>query len=444
MKPLSHPLHFPSPLRSTIDVVLYVLYVPCVLLVLWLGTPATQAAPNWPSWRGTRDTGSTDQGHYPAKWDANAPTWKAPLPGKGCSTPIIWDQRIYLTAPVDGQDAVLAFDWSGRELWRTTLGQENPGKHRNGSGSNASPVTDGSAVYAYFKSGMLAALELDGRVRWRTNLVERYGPDTLFWDHGTSPVLVQGMVVMTRMHHGESWLAAFDQTSGQLRWKVARNYETPTEGDHAYTTPMVIRREGKERILVWGAEHLTAHDPADGHVLWQCGGFNTKALGYLPAVASSVPVNDIMVVPHGRADRGQARLHGIKLGGSGDVTQTHRVWEREDGGAFVPTPAEYQGRVYVVNDRGGVLCLDPATGQTVWRDELPKASSSFYASPMVADGKLYAAREDGTVFVARVNPSFELLAQNEMGERVIASPVAVGDRLFIRGEKHLFCLQASE
>ncbi len=402
---------------------------------------AEEAAANWPHWRGPQDNGSVETGSYPSKFDKVL--WKAPLPGKGCSTPAVWDQRIYLTAPVNGQDAALAFDWSGKPLWQTTLGSEQAGKHRNGSGSNASPATDGKGVFVYFKSGTLAAIELSGKVRWQTNLVDRFGRDTLFWDHGTSPVLTAKNVVMTRMHHGESWLAAFDKETGEMRWKIARDYETPTEGDHGYTTPLVIRHRDKEALLVWGAQHVTAHDAADGKLFWSCGDFNPESVGFWPAVASPVIAGGIAVVPFGRADRGQPRLHGIKLGGSGDVTATHRIWKREDVGTFVPTPAAYKDRVYFVRDRGEVECLDPVTGKTLWSDAFPKASSSYYSSPMIAAGKLYAAREDGVIFVAAVENKFELLAENNMGERVIASPVPVSNRLVLRGEKHLFCVAAN-
>ena len=395
---------------------------------------------NWPAWRGPNDTGSALEGNYPVKWNADNVLWKTPLPGKGCSTPIVWNQRIYVTAPVDGRDAVLAFDWDGRELWRAVFGPEDAGKHRNGSGSNASPTTDGENVFAYFKSGTLAALDMNGQVRWQTNLVAAYGQDTLFWDHGTSPVLTRDAVVMARMHHGDSWLIAFDKRSGAMRWKADRNFETPVEGDHSYATPLVMTRDGREMVLVWGAEHVTAHDAANGEVLWTCGDFNTEERGYLPVVASAVPAGDLLVVPHGRADRGKARIHGIKLGGKGDVTTTHRKWKRDDGGAFVPTPAEYRGRIYFVQDRGNVTCLDPATGETIWTDAFPRASSSYYASPTLADGKLYAAREDGVIFVAGVENGFELLAENDMKDRVIASPVPVGNRLLIRGEEYLYCV----
>lgn len=412
-----------------------------LLVLLTFVAAVAEAQTNWPRWRGPHDNGSITSGTYPAKWDIDNVLWKAPLPGKGCSTPIVWNERIYLTSPADGRDAVLAFDSAGKQLWQTTFGPESPGKHRNGSGSNPSPATDGEAIFVNFKSGALAAVEFDGKTRWRTNVVERYGPDTLFWDHGSSPVLTQDSVVLARMHHGESWLAAFDKQTGELRWKVDRNYKTPMECDHGYTTPVVIEHDGKEAILVWGAEHVTIHDAADGSVLWTCGGFNPKSSAMWPAIATPVIVDDLAVIAYGRNDRKQPRLHGIRLGGSGDVTATNRAWKRNDVGTFSPSPAEYKGRIYLVRDRGEIECLDPATGETVWSDALPRSRAAYYASPLIAAGKLYAAREDGKVFVVDVeNDKFELLAENDMGESVIASIVPGDDRIYVRGEKHLFCI----
>jgi outer membrane protein assembly factor BamB len=394
---------------------------------------------NWPRWRGPRDNGSTDVGRYPVKWDANSYLlWKVALPGKGCSTPVVWNQRIYVTAPVEGQDALLAFDGSGKLLWQTAFGPEFKGRHRNGSGCNPSPATDGQNLFVYFKSGNLAAVDMDGKLRWKTNLLERYGQLTLYWDYGSSPVLTEKDVVMAVMHHGESYLAAFDKFSGKLHWKVARNYETPVEGDHSYTTPLVIRHQGREALLVLGGERLTAHDADDGRTLWTCGDFNPDAKKNWVPVASPIVVGNMAIVPYGRGDR----LHGVKLGGNGDVTKTHRLWRRDDSGAFVPTPAEYKGRVYVLRDKGELDCVDPATGKSFWTDALPRTKDKYYASPTLADGKLYAAREDGVVFVARVEGKFEVLSQNNMGEQMIGSPVPVANRLLLRGVNHLFCIAA--
>jgi outer membrane protein assembly factor BamB len=414
-----------------------------VTFVILLATVFTHAGDpsDWPRWRGPHDNGSTEVGSYPARFDERTILWRAELPGKGCSTPIVLDQTIYLTAPVNGNDAVLSFDWSGKPRWTTTFGAENPGKHRNGSGSNASPATDGNAIFTYFKSGTLAAVELDGVVRWQTNIVQRFGKDSLFWDQGTSPVLTDRHVILARMHGGESWLAAFDKKTGEMAWKVARNYQTPTECDHGYTTPLVIEHQGKQALLVWGAEHLTIHDAADGQVVWSCGNFNPDGNKLWPAIATPVIVDDIAVICFGRNDKGAPRLHGVRLSGSGDVTETNHVWQRDDVSAFVPTPVAYKGRVYLVRDRGEVECIDPATGKTIWSGAFPKNRKAYYASPLIAAGKLYAPREDGVIFVASVSDDrFELLAENEMDESVIGSPVPALNRLYIRGEKHLYCL----
>jgi outer membrane protein assembly factor BamB len=416
-------------------------FVRAVIAVAWtMLVFAADAAPQWPRWRGPHDNGSTVVGNYPERLTAELVRWKSPLPGKGCSTPVVLNERIYLTSPSNGLDTVLAFDWSGKPLWMTALGAEDPGKHRNGSGSNPSPTTDGQGVFVYFKSGTLAALGLDGKVRWQTNLVAAYGPANLYWDFGTSPVLTDKHVVMAKMHEGESWLAAFDKATGQLAWKIDRNYKTPHEGDHGYTTPQLIRHQGREALLVWGGLHLTGHDAADGKLLWSCGDFNPQGQSMWASVANPVVVGDIAVVSTGRNDRNQPRLHGIRLGGSGDVTKTHRAWKREDTGPFVPTPVAYKGRIYLLRDRGEVECLDPKTGQTIWSAALPKDRNNYYASPVIAGGKLYAIREDGVAFVARVEEKFELLSENNMGERVIASPVALQNRVLVRGEKHLFCI----
>lgn len=396
---------------------------------------------DWRSWRGERGHGCVERGEFPVTFDAEKTLWRTALPGKGCSTPIVLDGRIYLTAPVDSRDAVLCYDLAGRETWRMTFGPENAGKHRNGSGSNASPVTDGRGMYVFFKSGTLAAVNLDGRLRWSTNLVERFGKDTLFWDHGTSPVLTARHVIMTRMHQGESWLAAFDKETGEMAWKVARNYTTPVECDHGYATPLIIEHQGRESILAWGAEHLTIHDAADGRVTWSCGNFNPESNKLWPAISTPVIVGDMVVIAYGRNDRGVPRLHGVRLDGTGDVTQTNHAWKREDVGTFVPTPVVHKGRVILVRDRGEVACVEPVSGKTVWEGAFPKHRSNYYASPLVAGDKLYAPREDGTVFVARVaDDSFEVLSENDMGESIIASPVPLGDSILLRGESHLFCV----
>ncbi len=416
------------------------LFTKCLVFVFILTTLPVSADINWPRWRGPDSNGTMTSGNYPVSWDTDKPLWKTAIPGKGCSTPIIWNKTLYLTTGIEGVDTVMALDWSGKPLWQTPLGPEKAGRHTNASGSNPSPTTDGSAVFVFFKSGRFAALELDGTVRWQTNLFERYGEDKRFWDFGTSPVQTNKAVVMAHMHMGDSWLAAFDKATGEVHWKVPRNYKTATEGDQGYSTPVVFSHQGTEALLVWGGHHLTAHDAADGSIIWSCGDFNPNDTKLWPAVASPLIVGDVAVVPCGRDDKRQPRLHGIKMGGSGDVTQTHRLWKRTDTGPFIPCPTVHQGRVYITCDRGRIDCLDPLTGESYWSDSFPKGQGKFYGSPLIAGGHLYASRESGTVFVLSLKDKFEIIAEIDMNDRIIASPIAISDRLFIRTLHHLFCI----
>lgn len=214
--------------------------------------------------------------------------------------------------------------------------------------------------------------------------------------------------------------------------------------DSGYTTPLVIQHEGRAALLTWGAQDLTLHEAADGRQLRNCGDFNPAGTALWPAVGTPLVAEGIAVVGFGRGDRGIPRLHGIRLGGDGDVTATNREWMREDVGAFVPSPAEYEGKVYVLSDRGQVDCLDPKTGRTLWSGSLPRSSSNYYASPMIAGGVMYMAREAGAVFVARVENGFTPLSETEFDDRVIASVVPAGDHVLVRGKANLYCLTALE
>ncbi len=400
---------------------------------------------NWPQWRGPHNNGSITRGIYPVKWDTTNLLWKVNLPGKGSSTPIVWNHNIFLTSPSNNLDTLLVFDWDGKPLWHKVFGQAQPHKGSYSSSSNPSPVTDGKAVFVLFNSGNLAAVELDGKVRWQTNLVAAFGPYSLYWDPGTSPVLTENDVIVARMHHGDSWLAAFDKNTGALHWKTPRNFKTPEENDNVYTTPLVMKEQGREAIVAWGAYYVTAYAATDGKLLWICDGFNPYNIEHNPSASSPIIAGGFLIVPCALGKQAKGHLEAVKLGGSGDVTSTHRVWQSEDTDCSVPTPAEYKGRLYVLGDHGKVGCFDPTTGKTLWNESLPRVGANYYfASPLIADGKLYAAKEDGVVFVAEVEDKFKVLSENRMEEQVIASPIAVDNRLFIRGAKHLFCIDGTK
>jgi outer membrane protein assembly factor BamB len=413
-------------------------------VLLLVGLSHADPANSWPSWRGADSSGAATSGKYAAKFSADEGlAWKLELPDKGCSTPIVWGDKIIVTTPDQGKDTVLCLDWKGKTQWSTSLGAETRGKHVRGSGSNPSPVTDGERLYVHFKSGRIAALDMAGKVLWQDNVIKRYGDMKLYWDHGTSPVLTSKYVVQAVMNQRSSYLVAFDKLTGEVAWHVDRHYNLRNEGDESYASPIPLTLNGKEIVLVWGGEHLDAHDAKDGAKLFSCGGFNYLNKRNWPHVSTPVIVGDVAIVPFGRQKK--ETLTGVKLGGSGDITESNVLWKRKDRGAFVTTPVAYKGKVYSVSgvqsrQAGMVTCLDPATGTTHWEGKLQEDRVEFFSSPVIADDKLYHARIDGKVFVAQVEPEFKVLSVNDMGEPIVAAPVPVGNHILIRGFDTLFCV----
>jgi outer membrane protein assembly factor BamB len=406
-------------------------------LAIAVALGALTRAENWPRWRGPNDAGAATEGRYPSDFGHDhGLAWKVELPGPGCSTPAVWDNAIFVTCSIDAQDGVVCYDAAGNEVWRQALGPAREAKNRVASGSNPSPATDGEHVVVYFKSGTLACLTLDGNLQWRTNLQEKYGPDTLWWDIGTSPVLAGDRVIAAVMQAGDSYLVAFDLAKGTELWKQPRKYVCPRESDQAYTTPHVAQVDGQSELVVWGADHLTGHDLATGKLLWECGGFNPANSGGWRAIACPVIDGGMAMVPFGRGDF----LAGIKLGGNGDITSTARAWETSGRriGSDVPTPAVRSGLVYVLGDGGHVSCVSLQSGDEIWSGDLPRNRKRYYSSPLVAGNKLYAAREDGMVFVVDITNGFNLVAENDMSEPIIAAPVPVDNGLLLRGREHLF------
>jgi outer membrane protein assembly factor BamB len=399
---------------------------------------------SWPQWRGPAANGVATPGQYPVAFSASQSIdWKVALPGTGSSTPAIWNDHLFVTAGVretsaaeeaPRMDAIVAYDLKGQERWRVLLGPERPGKHRNGSGSNPSPVTDGEAVFVYYKSGTVAALDFSGKLRWRKNLQDLYGKDTLWWDLGNSPVLAGEHLVIAVMHEGESYLVAIDKVTGEINWKTARNYECRRETDQSYATPIV---HGEE-IISWGADHLTAHRISNGKLLWQCGGFNPKDEAMWRVIATPSITEGIALVPYGRAKH----LAAVKLGGSGDITAQARLWEKEGFGSDVPSPVAFDGKFVLLTDNGWLYQFDAETGAEAWSGRLPRSSSKYYASPILAGDLLYCAREDGVIMSVRLQKGgFKVLAENDMGERLIATPIPLGDRLILRGAEHLYSIK---
>jgi outer membrane protein assembly factor BamB len=396
----------------------------------------------WPQWRGPDANGIAAPGDYPVEFSPEDDLlWKVELPGKGGSTPIVWEDRLFITSGIgvkeEGEDGVLCFDLNGNLLWQTKLGRQKPGKHPRGSGSAPSAVCDGSRVFVFFKSSTLAALDLDGNILWKTKLEEDYGEISYFWDMGSSPVLADGKVIIPVMHEGDSYILALDQVSGEEAWKADRNYKCNVESAQSYTTPIVRKKGEATRIIVWGADHLTEHKAETGEKIWECGGFNPDNQRYWRTIASAILYNDIVVVPYGRG----RLLRGVRIGGIGDISDKAVLWEKDRIGTDVATPLAINGRVYILGFGGKIWCLDIESGEELWEFQLPGVNGMFYSSPTLAGNKLYMISENGVFFVCEIGASgLEILHQTTFEDNFVATPVLLDDKIFLRGNRYLYCI----
>jgi len=402
----------------------------------------TLQAQNWTEWRGPNGNGTADKGNYPVNFTADDVLWKAEMPGKGGSTPIVWKDRIILTSGVgeeaEGEDGVLCYNWDGKLLWQTKLGKQLPGKHKKGTGSNPSAATDGERLFVLFKSSTAAALDFDGKVLWKTNLTDTYGEISYFWDLGSSPILVDNKVVFTVMHEGDSYLLALDKVTGKVAWKQSRNYECKTESGQSYTTPVVVEEGGRTTLVVWGADHLTGHDAETGKLIWSYSGFNPTDRPYYRTIASAVVSDGVAVVPFGRG----SFLAGMKCSGAIDMTEDDFMWENKGMGADVGTPVISDGKIYVVGHIGTVWCVDLQTGKELWKSEELEGNGTFFSSPTLAGDKLYAVSDEGAFFVCEATPTgFKVLNKTRFEDDFVATPVLVRDRLLLRGIKNLYCIE---
>jgi outer membrane protein assembly factor BamB len=410
-------------------------------LILVLCLAASASAADWPQWRGPQWTGSSPDQGLPSKWSATENVaWSVDLPGHSAATPIVSGDTVYVTAPEGEGVQLLSLDRrDGKVRWKKTLGPAAGHAHRKHNMSSPSPVTDGRNVYAMTGSGVLKAFAADGRELWTRDFPAEYGAFGLNWGYASSPLLLDGVLFVPVLHgmktDAPSYVVAVDATSGKNRWKVDRPTPAVQEAPDAYTTPTFVKAPGGTEIVVTGGDVVTGHDPATGKELWRSSGLNPTGDPWYRIVASPLAVDGLVIAPTRRKP-----MLAIKGGGRGDVTTSHRVWSY-DAGPDVPTPATDGTLLYVLDDKGLVSCLDVKTGQVLYGPQRI-AVGTYSASPVVADGKVYAVSEDGLTTVLKAGPKFEVLGENALGDTTLATPAVAGGQLFIRTAKKLFCLGA--
>lgn len=390
-------------------------------------------------WRGHSGEGVTVEKGLPLTWSATENvTWKATLPERGNSTPVVWGDRVFVTQAAESEGLRLLFCFDrkdGRLLWKEGVRHEKEDlTHKTNPYCSGSPATDGKIVIVYFGSAGVHAFDFSGNKLWSQDL----GEQRHIWGYGASPV-IRGEVVYLNYGPGENQgLVAMNKQTGEVIWKHEEPGGASGEAGGkswkgSWGDPLIRTVGDHDELFVGYSGRVLGLDPASGKLLWNCEGMN-------PLVYTSPLFVDGTVLVMGGYN---GTAMAVKAGGSGDVTDTHRVWRMEKTRQRIGSGVIHEGHIYILTDPGIAECRSMATGELVWEERMkgPGPTGQNWSSiVLTADGLCYAVNQGGDAFVFRASPTFELLRTNSMGERVIGS-IAVSDgQLFIRGHEHLFCI----
>ncbi|MEM9658417.1 MAG: PQQ-binding-like beta-propeller repeat protein, partial [Planctomycetota bacterium] len=393
-------------------------------------------AGNWAHWRGDAGNGVSLSAQPPTSWsNVDNVRWKTALPGRGSSSPIVWENQIFLTtaipvvggAPGELSFRLLCFDRrDGSLMWQKTAIEAKPheGTHSTNGYASASPCTDGQRVYASFGSRGIYCYDMDGQLIWQRDLGDMITRAS--FGEGSSPTIVGDLLIVPWDHEGPSFLFALDKRTGKTRW------DAPREEPSCWATPLAITHNGRQQIVMNGQNFARSYDAATGEELWRCGGQTQRP------VASPVATDDLVLI--GSGFRG-AFLGAFRLDGRGDVQGTeHVAWKILQGTPDIASPLLSEGRLYFYKGKSGILsCLDAVTGQPhYFAQRTPLAN--IYASPIAAGGHVYLTDRNGRTVVIEDSTDLKVVATNELGETVDATPAPVDQELIIRGENHLFCI----
>ncbi len=327
----------------------------------------------------------------------------------------------------------------GKVLWERKLDEGNR-LWRKGNSSSPSPVTDGQHVWVVTGNGAVTAYDFEGREIWKRNLQKDYGNFGLNWGYASSPLLLEGKLIIQVLHGNNtddpSYVVAFAAATGKELWRKERPTDAPRESPDAYTTPALLVHEGRKEVVVSGGDYVTGHDPETGAEVWRAGGLNPNKAGNYRIIASPVVKEGMIFAP-----TRQRPLLALRAGGKGDITTSHLAWKWEDdGGPDVPSPLSDGRNFYMVDDRGLVTCVDIKTGKAIWGPERT-AVGTVSSSPLLADGKIYITNERAVTTVLQASGEFKPLATNELdGTYTLSSPAVSGSQLFVRTSTHLYCL----
>ena len=398
-----------------------------VLLGL-LGCRIGLRAENWPAWRGPRGDGTSSETHVPIYWSATSNVvWKTEVPGNGHASPIVWDDRVFtVTALLDSQDRVLlCLDRkAGRILWqKTVIRSPLEKKHSLNSYASSTPATDGEQVYVAFldrQEMVVAAYDLEGNQKWLVR------PGLFSSMHGfcSSPILFKDKVIVNGDHDGDSYIAALSCKTGRTLWKTPREHHT-----RSYCVPLIREPDGRTQMILTGDKSVASYDPNSGKLHWIIDG-PTEQFVASPVYSAKT---GLIYITGGFPDH---HILAIKPDGHENVTKTHIAWRTTKGAAYVPSPIIEGEYFLIVSDSGVAHCFEAATGNLLWQERM----GEHHASLVSADALVYFLNDEGVTRIVKPGPQFQLVAQNELGEKCFASPAISAGQILIRGDNHLFCI----
>lgn len=434
---------------------------PC-LLVMALAASSSQAESaedNWPTWRGPNSDGVAVKGDPPITWsETENVKWKVALPDSSDCTPVIWGDKIFIQVAVpmeEGAEAdrpivpeierevfmkqpkmpykfnIMCLDRNtGETIWEETVRKEYPheGFHPAGGLANYSPVTDGEHVWFSFGSRGVHCFTVDGKHVWSSDLMAMYSFRA--FGEGSSPAVVGNSVIVVADHEGDSKIFSFDKRSGDLLWEKARNEGT------SWATPLPVEVNGRTQIITSGSNLIRSYDLETGDVVWECSGLTRGA------IPSPVIANGKVFCATGLEE---PKLMVIALGGKGDISTSDAVsWTVEEGMPYIASPLLYNDRLYTFDNlKANLSCYEASTGKAIFIKEKLTGMKQIYASPVGAAGRIYTVDRKGTFLVLKQSDSVEILATNTLDDDFDASPVIVGDELYLKGAKFFYCIAKS-
>ncbi len=430
-----------------------------IVVLASIQTHADSGEDYWPTWRGPNADGVAVKGDPPITWsETENVKWKVPVPDSSDCTPVIWGDKIFIQTAValaEGAEAprpvvpeiereifmkkplmpyqfsVMCLDRNtGETLWQKTVREEYPheGFHPSGGLSNYSPVTDGKHVWVSFGSRGLHCFDVDGNHKWSSDLVPMLSFRS--FGEGSSPALVGDSIIVVADHEGDSMIFSFDKNTGEKLWERARDEST------SWATPLPVEINGRMEVVTSGSNFIRSYDVQTGDLVWECSGL-TKL-----AIPSPVISDGKVILTTGFAD---PVMIAINLGGKGDLTTSDAVsWKIEEGTPYISSPLLYNNRIYTFDNlKANLTCHEASTGRALFVQERLPGMKQIYASPAGAAGRIYVIDRKGTALVLKQSDSVEILATNTLDDEFDASPVIVGEELYLKGAKFLYCIAKS-